>query len=275
MRKETYAKYLFEAILDCIQSPPQTHGRDTVLEKLRIVDKNPSVISTLRQVFSNMSQDPINRRFFQPGSGASRLTRTQSTRNSHTGARPKRSKRSGSWDRDRHRSPYRQNRNGMFRSERLTRSTIAARFDDFDDGDDFGHGYYRSPMPPPVRRSEPSLSQQDDKSEQDDKCPICLDTLKQPKTLKCKHKFCRTCLDGSVKHQGQTCPVCKEPFGKGRRARTMPPGKMDVRTDPHTHIPGYPDAKGAIVITYTFTSGVQGVSIHHRCLWCNKTKRLS
>ena len=49
-------------------------------------------------------------------------------------------------------------------------------------------------------------------------CPICLETVKEPKTLPCLHSFCLQCLDklaGFARRQLQTtihCPVCLARF---------------------------------------------------------------
>ncbi|KAL3882567.1 hypothetical protein ACJMK2_028901 [Sinanodonta woodiana] len=43
-------------------------------------------------------------------------------------------------------------------------------------------------------------------------CSICLDTLKDPKTLSCNHAFCSGCIEGHVLQNGRndifTCPLC-------------------------------------------------------------------
>ena len=49
-------------------------------------------------------------------------------------------------------------------------------------------------------------------ADKDDKCAICLDTLKNARTLKCKHVFCTSCVKRALKYDNR-CPVCKEPQG--------------------------------------------------------------
>ncbi|CAG5133217.1 unnamed protein product [Candidula unifasciata] len=50
-------------------------------------------------------------------------------------------------------------------------------------------------------------------------CSICLDLLKDPKTLPCMHRFCQSCLNGHIvastartspSRPGFSCPVCRE-----------------------------------------------------------------
>ena len=52
----------------------------------------------------------------------------------------------------------------------------------------------------------------------EEECPLCLETVKNPKTLPCLHSFCLVCLDklaGFARRQLQTtikCPVCQTSF---------------------------------------------------------------
>ena len=47
------------------------------------------------------------------------------------------------------------------------------------------------------------------------KCPICSETVKDPKTLPCLHSFCLLCLDNLARierrrHQDEiSCPICQ------------------------------------------------------------------
>ena len=49
-------------------------------------------------------------------------------------------------------------------------------------------------------------------------CPLCLDTVENPKTLPCLHSFCQECLDkltNVARRQLQTsinCPLCQTSF---------------------------------------------------------------
>ena len=94
----------------------------------------------------------------------------------------------------------------------------------------------------------------DDKDNHENECPICLDTFKNPKTLKkCQHKFCTSCIDQALKVNNR-CPVCKAPCGALRG--NQPRGTMNSRFDHYTHLPGY-ERYGTIIINYHFPSGIQ------------------
>jgi len=66
-------------------------------------------------------------------------------------------------------------------------------------------------------------------------CPICLLTLTNPRTLKCKHVFCTKCVETSLKHNNR-CPVCKEV--QGVIQGNQPKGEMRTQTN-YDRLPGY------------------------------------
>lgn len=92
---------------------------------------------------------------------------------------------------------------------------------------------------------------------EDEKCPICLDSFTDKRQLRCKHVFCNTCLNDAVKAQGKTCPVCKDVFGiiEG----DQPDGTMDI-SKRKISLPGF-ECPGIIVITYTIPPGIQTVCV--------------
>lgn len=92
---------------------------------------------------------------------------------------------------------------------------------------------------------------------EDEKCPICLDSFTDKRQLQCKHGFCKTCLKEAVKTRGKICPICKDVFGV--IVGDQPAGKMEVSTC-KTSLPGY-KSSGTIVITYTIPSGLQTVCV--------------
>ncbi|XP_053725169.1 uncharacterized protein LOC128761169 [Synchiropus splendidus] len=94
----------------------------------------------------------------------------------------------------------------------------------------------------------------------EDKCPICLDSFTQKTKLKCKHEFCKTCLDMSIATMGSSCPMCKDVFGQV--VGDQPDGTMTSEVKRTMKIPGY-EGFGAIVITYDIPRGIQTVKHPH------------
>lgn len=92
---------------------------------------------------------------------------------------------------------------------------------------------------------------------EDETCPICLESFTDKRQLKCKHEFCKACLTKAVESQGMICPVCKNVFGviKG----DQPDGKMENHKDRRS-LPGFEPSR-TIVITYTIPSGIQTVCV--------------
>uniref|UniRef100_A0A3Q3B4G2 E3 ubiquitin-protein ligase n=1 Tax=Kryptolebias marmoratus TaxID=37003 RepID=A0A3Q3B4G2_KRYMA len=71
--------------------------------------------------------------------------------------------------------------------------------------------------------------------------------------LKCKHEFCKACLQKSMKHNGPICPVCKDVFGA--MEGDQPEGKMTWFKSPSS-LPGF-EGFGHIIITYDIPHGKQ------------------
>ena len=67
------------------------------------------------------------------------------------------------------------------------------------------------------------------------KCLICLDTLSNPRTLKCKHVFCAECIECALE-QNNRCPVCREV--QGIIQGNQPKGEMRIQKTNH-RLPGY------------------------------------
>ena len=97
------------------------------------------------------------------------------------------------------------------------------------------------------------------KTEDDEKCAICLDRLRRPKTLEiCKHTFCTSCIDEHFKKSKPTCPICGSFYGKVKGTQPRD-GQMISKVEHSTFLPGYERADGAIVIKYFFPGGIQKV----------------
>jgi len=54
--------------------------------------------------------------------------------------------------------------------------------------------------PPPAASNEVS-------EEVDETCVICMDTIKDPKRLRCGHVFCTECIDAQFVYK-EACPTC-------------------------------------------------------------------
>ncbi|XP_071792845.1 uncharacterized protein [Asterias amurensis] len=83
-------------------------------------------------------------------------------------------------------------------------------------------------------------------------CPICLSDIIDEKALKCSHRFCRLCIDESLK-QSHLCPLCRAVSAQPKGIQ--PDGTMTTTTSQY-HLPGYPH-NGTITIFYNILSGIQ------------------
>nr|XP_019942667.1 PREDICTED: E3 ubiquitin-protein ligase DTX3L-like [Paralichthys olivaceus] len=89
--------------------------------------------------------------------------------------------------------------------------------------------------------------------DKDVNCPICIDKFNNKVQLKCKHEFCKECLEEAKKNTGPVCPVCKDVFGVVEG--NQPDGKMTWKSKVSS-LKGFPHC-GTIVITYDIPSGKQ------------------
>lgn len=92
-----------------------------------------------------------------------------------------------------------------------------------------------------------------------DSCPICLDILENPRTLKCKHVFCTKCLKKALA-VNYKCPVCYEPQGVVQG--NQPPGEMKTRFDSSQAVPGYEGIFMLYLSKLPFCSLYINVSLH-------------
>lgn len=126
---------------------------------------------------------------------------------------------------------------------------------------------FTGPDPPKRGRGEPLLNGRSGDGavtkkatvEEEDSCPICLDAFTDKMQLRCRHEFCRGCLDKAVNSMGPCCPVCKQVFGT--MVGDQPDGIMtsDIIS---TSLPGFPKT-GTIVIAYDIPGGVQTVNVQN------------
>ena len=88
-----------------------------------------------------------------------------------------------------------------------------------------------------------------------EECTICTDEMKNPKALRCGHRFCSHCIDKWLKEKA-TCPCCVKV--EGRRTGNQPPGKMSMCYF-DSSLMGY-EGYGHYGIQYLFLGGQQTVS---------------
>ena len=97
------------------------------------------------------------------------------------------------------------------------------------------------------------------KASEVEKCLICLDTCRRPKTLEiCKHVFCTRCIEEYFKKSKPSCPICGTIYGKLKGTQPRD-GTMTCGLKHSVFLPGYERAEGTIVIKYMFPSGIQKV----------------
>uniref|UniRef100_V9KD37 E3 ubiquitin-protein ligase n=1 Tax=Callorhinchus milii TaxID=7868 RepID=V9KD37_CALMI len=87
--------------------------------------------------------------------------------------------------------------------------------------------------------------------DQDNKCPICLDFMKNKKTLQCKHSFCTSCIEMALTNRN-CCPICQTVFGSMQG--NQPDGTMSHHIL-QSSLPGFNCP--TIVIKYDIPDGIQ------------------
>ncbi|XP_071602661.1 E3 ubiquitin-protein ligase DTX3L isoform X2 [Heliangelus exortis] len=101
--------------------------------------------------------------------------------------------------------------------------------------------------------SSEGQSQANTDEEGKDKCPICMERIKnKEKMKKCNHEFCKACITQALAYR-PNCPICKTIHGP--MEGNQPEGTMSVSTL-SSSLPGYPNC-GTILITYVMKGGIQ------------------
>ncbi|XP_059845420.1 E3 ubiquitin-protein ligase DTX3L isoform X2 [Hypanus sabinus] len=90
--------------------------------------------------------------------------------------------------------------------------------------------------------------------DEDKTCPICLEEMEMQETLKCKHSFCKECIDKAFKTKS-ACPVCGEVYGELKG--NQPEGGRMIHRLMQMRLPGY-EKYDTIEIHYTIPDGFQG-----------------
>uniref|UniRef100_A0A4W5PP70 E3 ubiquitin-protein ligase n=1 Tax=Hucho hucho TaxID=62062 RepID=A0A4W5PP70_9TELE len=111
------------------------------------------------------------------------------------------------------------------------------------------------PLTPQRVSARASGTTHNKQSDEEESCPICLNTIKEnkKKTLKCKHSFCRGCLEEAFKIK-PVCPTCGVVYGELKG--TQPKDGTMTTTKERSSLSGY-EKYGTIVIQYHIPSGIQ------------------
>ena len=93
--------------------------------------------------------------------------------------------------------------------------------------------------------------------EEDDTCSICMGDFTNKTVLpKCKHAFCKACIEECFQKMKPACPNCGTMYGEV--TGNQPDGTMTHSTDNNLRLPGH-EGYGTIVINYNFPNGTQTV----------------
>ncbi|CAN9516152.1 unnamed protein product [Ophioblennius macclurei] len=84
-------------------------------------------------------------------------------------------------------------------------------------------------------------------------CAVCLDVMRDKRTLRCRHSFCSSCVAAAFSVK-PACPLCNAYHG--RHTGTQPNGTMTVCRHPKC-LPGH-ERCGCFIIRYSFPAGIQG-----------------
>ncbi|XP_051894993.1 E3 ubiquitin-protein ligase DTX3L [Pristis pectinata] len=112
----------------------------------------------------------------------------------------------------------------------------------------------RQPLQPECKPASNSDAMIRKPKDEDKTCPICLEEIEVRETLKCKHTFCKECIDMAFKTKS-ACPVCGEVYGELKG--NQPEGGRMSHRNLAMHLPGY-EKYDTIEIHYTIPDGLQG-----------------
>lgn len=99
------------------------------------------------------------------------------------------------------------------------------------------------------------------KTETEENCVICMDTISTPEKLdKCGHTFCKQCINDYFKNVKKVCPVCNYVYGVTQGQQ--PTGTMN-HTIINKSLSGFDPHSKTIKINYNFPSGTQASDHPH------------